>query len=112
MTYPADVLTIPKMWYFWSFKGFEPELLAVKVESNFGKSARFQVPKNGISSAELFERTPKPPRNTPQNGGVLLVHVFPFSGEYQANFSSSRGSFPIMIDPNTKIKSTVSFMGL
>ena len=29
-----------------------------------------------------------------------------------ANFSSARGSFPIMIDPNTKIKSTVSFMGL
>ena len=27
----AGVLTIPKMWYFLSFKGFEPELLAVKV---------------------------------------------------------------------------------
>ena len=26
----ADVLTIPKMWYFLSFKGFEQELLAVK----------------------------------------------------------------------------------
>ena len=66
----ADVLTIPKMWYFLSFKGFEPELLAVKVESNFGKSARFQVPKNGVSSAQIFERTPKIPRNTPQNGEV------------------------------------------
>ena len=52
----ADVLTIPKMWYFSSFKGFEPELLAVKVESNFGKSARFQVPKNGTLSAQIFER--------------------------------------------------------
>ena len=29
----ADVLTIPKMWYFSSFKGFEPELLAVKAGS-------------------------------------------------------------------------------
>ena len=29
----ADVLMIPKMWYFSSFKGFEPELLAVKVRS-------------------------------------------------------------------------------
>ena len=34
------------------------------------KSARFQVPKNGTSSAQIFERTPKTPRNTPQNGGV------------------------------------------
>ena len=39
MTYPgyhhvkADVLTIPKMWYFLRFGGFEPELLAVKVGS-------------------------------------------------------------------------------
>ena len=30
----ADVLTIPKMWYFLRFEGFEPELLAVKVRSN------------------------------------------------------------------------------
>ena len=29
----GDVLTIPKMWYFLTFKGFEPELLAVKVRS-------------------------------------------------------------------------------
>ena len=29
----ADVLTISKMWYFFRFKGFEPELLAVKVGS-------------------------------------------------------------------------------
>ena len=36
----------------------------------FGKSARLQVPKNGTSSAQIFERTPKTPRNTPQNGGV------------------------------------------
>ena len=54
----ADVLTIPKMWYFSSFKGFEPELLAVKVESNFDKSARFQVPKNGTSGAEQKKRRP------------------------------------------------------
>ena len=31
----ADVLTIPKMWYFLRFEGFEPELLAVKVGSIF-----------------------------------------------------------------------------
>ena len=54
----ADVLTIPKMWYFFSFKSFEPELLAVKVESNFGKSARFQVPKNGTSDVET--KKPRP----------------------------------------------------
>ena len=29
----ADVLTIPKMWNFLRFEGFEPELLAVKVGS-------------------------------------------------------------------------------
>ena len=33
----ADVLTIPKMWYFLRFEGFEPEVLAVKDESNFKK---------------------------------------------------------------------------
>ena len=32
-----DVLTILIMWYFSRFKGFEPELSAVKVESNFKK---------------------------------------------------------------------------
>ena len=30
----ADVLRIPKMWYFSRFGGFKPELSAVKVESN------------------------------------------------------------------------------
>ena len=42
----------------------------------FGKSARFQVPKNGTSSAQSLERTPETPRNTPQNGGVdiWLIH--------------------------------------
>ena len=33
----ADVLRIPKMWYFSSFEGFKPELLAVKVGWNFKK---------------------------------------------------------------------------
>ena len=28
----ADVLTIPKMWFFSMVEGFKPELLAVKVE--------------------------------------------------------------------------------
>ena len=43
MTHPgqdhvkADVLRIPKMWYFSSFEGFKPELLAVKVGWNFKK---------------------------------------------------------------------------
>ena len=37
---------------------------------DFGKSARFQVPKNGTSSAQLLEWSPKTLRNTPQNGGV------------------------------------------
>ena len=36
----------------------------------FCKSARFQVPKNGTSSAQIFEWTPKTSRDTPQNGGV------------------------------------------
>ena len=36
----------------------------------FGKSAHFQVPKIGTSSAPIFERTPKTSRNTPQNGWV------------------------------------------
>ena len=58
------------MWYFLSFKGFEPELLAVKVESNFGKSARFQVPKNGTFERLNLGTDSKTPRNTPQNSGV------------------------------------------
>ena len=36
----------------------------------FGKSARFQVPKNGTSSAQIQQRSPKTSRNTPQNGWV------------------------------------------
>ena len=32
------------------------------------KSARFHVPKNGTSSAPIYERSPKTSRNTPQNG--------------------------------------------
>ena len=38
----ADVLTIPKMWLFLMFKGFKPELLAVKVGSNFKKKSASQ----------------------------------------------------------------------
>ena len=43
--------------------------------SAFAKSARFQVPKNGTSSAQIFERTPKTSRNTPQNGGVDIWFI-------------------------------------
>ena len=39
------------------------------------KSARVQVPKNGTSSAQIFERTPKTSRNTPQNGGVDIWFI-------------------------------------
>ena len=38
--------------------------------STFAKSARFQMPKNGTSSAPIKEQSPKTPRNTPQNGGA------------------------------------------
>ena len=34
------------------------------------KSASFQGPKNGTSSAQIKEGTPKSLQNTPQNGGV------------------------------------------
>ena len=37
-------------------------------QATFNKSARFQVPKNGTSSGQIYERTPKNLRNTPQNG--------------------------------------------
>ena len=43
----ADVLRIPKMWYFSRFGGFKPELSAVKVESNF---------KFFLSSAEVLQK--------------------------------------------------------
>ena len=53
---------------FYLTKSLQKEL-ALK-NGTFGKSARFRVPKNGTSSAQIFERTPKTSRNTPQNGGV------------------------------------------
>ena len=56
--------------------------------SRFAESALFQVTKNGTSSAQIYERTPKTSRDTPHNGGHL-VHAFPFLGEYQANFEKS-----------------------
>merc|ERR1711954_206079 len=55
----------------------------------FGKSARFQVPKNGTSSAHTFERTPKTPRNTPQNGGVdIWIMHFHFRASMKPNFEN------------------------
>ena len=41
----------------------------------FNKSACFQVPKSGTWSAQIFERTPKTSRNTPQNGGVDIWFI-------------------------------------
>ena len=54
---------------------------------SYGKSARFQVPKNGTSGAETKRRRPLFNANYPPKWwGRHLVHEFPFSGEYQANF--------------------------
>ena len=56
----ADVLTILKMWYFFRFKGFEPELSAVKVESNFKKkSQKMDVKKNVARTTFLKPFSPE-----------------------------------------------------
>ena len=39
----ADVLRIPKMLSFLSFEGFKPELLAVKVRSNWKKKIPWET---------------------------------------------------------------------
>ena len=53
---------------FWHFKTV-----------TFGKSGRFQVPKNGTSSAQIQKLTPKTSRKTPQNGGVdIWFRLFHF----------------------------------
>ena len=53
------------------------------------KSARFQVPKNGTLSAQIFERTPKTSRNTPQNGGVDIWFMhFHFRASIKPNFEN------------------------
>ena len=51
------------------------KLVETTILEHFAKSARFQVPKNGTSSAQIFERTPKTSRNTPQNGGVDIWFI-------------------------------------
>ena len=53
------------------------------------KSARFQVPKNGTSSAQIYERTPKTSRNTPQNGWVdIWVMRFHFRASIKPFFEN------------------------
>ena len=55
----------------------------------FGKSARLQVPKNGTSSAQSLQQTPKTPRNTPQNGGVdIWIMHFHFRASIKPNFEN------------------------
>ena len=74
----------------------------------FGKSARFQVPKNGTSSAQIFKRTPKTSRNTPQNGGVdiwfMRFHFWASIKHILKNriFSVVLGLFYPLNEPKTK----------
>ena len=56
----------------------------------FGKSARFQVQKNGTSSAQISERTPKTSQNTPKNGGVDIWFIrFHFRASTKPIFENS-----------------------
>ena len=105
-----ELLTDLKYGIFKSWLGSRPKMAKVPV---------FKCQKiNGTSSAQIFERTPKTPRNTPQNGGVdIWIMHFHFRASMKPNFencyfSSARSSFPIIINPNTKIVLIMSFMGL
>ena len=52
-------------------------------------SARFHVPKNGTSSAPIYERSPKTSRNTPQNGWVdIWVMRFHFRASIKPIFEN------------------------
>ena len=53
----ADVLTIPKMWYFLRFEGFEPELSAVKVKSIFKKKKLQKRDVTKKDTASIFLKT-------------------------------------------------------
>ena len=60
-----------------------------KTKLHFWQKCPFQVPKNGTSNAQIFERTPKTPRNTPQNGGVdIWIMHFHFRASIKPNFEN------------------------
>ena len=64
----------------------------------FVKSARFQVPKNGPSSAPIYKQTPKTLRNTSQIGGVdIWVMRFHFWASIEPNFKNC--IFSTVFDP-------------
>ena len=69
-------------------RAISPSLPPVR-HTAFGKSARFQVPKNGTSSDQIFERTLKTLRNTPQNGGldIWIMHLH-FWASIKPNFEN------------------------
>ena len=55
----------------------------------FAKSARLRVPKNGTSSAPIYERSPKISRNTPQNDWVdIWVMRFHFRASIKPIFEN------------------------
>ena len=55
----------------------------------FAKSARFQVPKNGTSSARILEQIPKTSRNTPQFGRVDIWFMhFHFRASFEPIFEN------------------------
>ena len=62
------------------------------------KSARFQVPKSGTSSAPIQERTPKTSRNTPHNGWVdIWVMRFHFRASTKTILKNP--IFSIILEP-------------
>ena len=67
----AEVLRIPKMWYFLRFGGFKPELSAVKVESNFNfflSSAEVLQKKDTATIFKIY---------APNRISVELTHIVP-----------------------------------
>ena len=67
----ADVLRIPKMWYFSRFGGFKPELSAVKVESNFNFFLDRDGPLKKKDTATIFKIS------APNRISVELTHIVP-----------------------------------
>ena len=67
----ADVLRIPKMWYFSRFGGFKPELSAVKVESNFNFFLDRDVVLKKKDTATIFKIY------APNRISVELTHIVP-----------------------------------
>ena len=100
--------------FFFSFGARSAIFWHLKM-GTFGESARFLVPKNGTSSARIYERIPKTSRNTPQNGWVdIWVKRFHFRASIKPiMFLEPLGAlFTLLKGRKTKTARIFWFMGL